>query len=149
MAVKSLGERMRARRVELGLTIAQVAERSQLSLPYISNLERNRGNPTIDALRAIAAALDVSVSALTLDQPDAETPAPEAAPKTLMAFVKTDAFRRQTATLAARQGVSYDEMRDRLVTAMSAAPRRSTGEPTEGDWRRLLDAYRLILDEPD
>ena len=49
---ETIGSRLRARRVELGLTLAQVAEQAGLSLPYISNLERGRGNPTLDALNA-------------------------------------------------------------------------------------------------
>ena len=39
--------------------MSEVAEQSGLSLPYVSNLERGRGNPTLDALRALAKALDV------------------------------------------------------------------------------------------
>jgi DNA-binding XRE family transcriptional regulator len=47
---ETIGHRLRARRVELGRTLAEVAEQSGLSLPYVSNLERGRGNPTLDAL---------------------------------------------------------------------------------------------------
>ena len=47
---ETIGYRLRARRVELGLTLAQVAEQAELSLPYVSNLERGRGKPTLDAL---------------------------------------------------------------------------------------------------
>ena len=54
MAPVQLGKRMRARRAELGLTLAQVADRSGISLPYISNLERGRGNPTLEALTKLA-----------------------------------------------------------------------------------------------
>jgi len=28
---------------------------------------------------------------------------------------------------------------------MASSPQRSSGEPTEEDWRRILDAYSLIL----
>ena len=59
-----LGSRIRARRTALGLTLAEVAERADLSLPYVSNLERGRGNPTLDALRSVAGALQQSVSDL-------------------------------------------------------------------------------------
>ena len=43
---RGLGARLRARRLALGMTLAEVAERAGLSLPYVSNLERGRGNPT-------------------------------------------------------------------------------------------------------
>ena len=32
-----------------------------------------------------------------------------------------------------------------LLLGMAAAPRRSKEAPTQEDWRRLLDAYELIL----
>jgi hypothetical protein len=36
-------------------------------------------------------------------------------------------------------------MRQRLLVGMVSAPRRGSGDPTEEDWRRLLDVYSLIL----
>ena len=52
-----MGARLRARRIALGMTLAEVAEVSGLSLPYVSNLERGHGNPTLDALLSLAQAL--------------------------------------------------------------------------------------------
>ena len=40
--------------------------------------------------------------------------------------------------LAQSQGEPKDEMTRRVLAAMISAPRRSKGEPTEEDWRRLL-----------
>ena len=48
-----VGARLRARRIELALTLAQVAEASGLSLPYVANIEKGRGNPTMTALEAV------------------------------------------------------------------------------------------------
>jgi hypothetical protein len=31
------------------------------------------------------------------------------------------------------------------MVGMASAPRRSQGEPTSEDWRRLLDVYSVIL----
>ena len=152
MSTPTLGERLRARRVGLGLTLAQVAERADLSLPYISNLERGVGNPTYDALQAVARALDASVGELTAD---AEPDRPEAtidralatAPKSLQTFTRSSTFAQAVEKLAAQQAVSPDAMRERLTVAMATAPRRAKGQPTEADWRRLLDVYRLILQD--
>ena len=47
--------------------------------------------------------------------------------------------------LADRQGESVDAMRQKLLVGMASSPQRSSGEPTEEDWRRILDAYSLIL----
>lgn len=134
----------------LGLTLAQVAEESGLSLPYVSNLERGHGNPTLDALRAISGALQQSLSDILGDE-DAEGSFDPAelvlaeAPSSLQAFARTDRFLEVVNRLAESQSVPADEMRTRLMVGMASAPRRSTGDPTEEDWRRLLDAYSLIL----
>ena len=148
MADSTLGSRLRARRTDLGLTLAQVRDRSGLSLPYISNLERDRGNPTLDALRSLADALGATVGELTGDGEsvaDAVAPMPDS----LRSFIRSELFERKAAAIAEKQDVPPDEMKSRLVDAMRSAPRRSSSEPTPQDWQRLLDVYTLILDEPE
>ncbi|MBI4933147.1 MAG: helix-turn-helix transcriptional regulator [Actinobacteria bacterium] len=142
-----LGDRIRARRVGLGLTLATVAQRADLSLPYVSNLERGRGNPTLDALRAIAAALDMPLGDLVTDgeQSAGGDLTLAQAPPSLLQFAKTPRFQSAVRRLAEEHSCSQDEMRQRLLIGMVSAPRRSTGEPNEEDWRRLLDVYSLIL----
>lgn len=144
---ETIGQRLRARRVELGLTLAQVAEQAGLSLPYVSNLERGRGNPTLDALTALAQALDVPIASLMGDDGggDPLDSVLASAPRSLLQFARSTAFQETVTQLAERQGSSADEMRRRLLVGMASSPRRSSGEPTEDDWRRLLDAYSLIL----
>lgn len=147
MATPTLGERLRERRKSLGLTLAEVRDRSGLSLPYISNLERDHGNPTLEALASLAKALATSVGELTggVHPADGVT---DTMPASLQTFAKSDEFNHQAQLLAKKQRVEIDDMKARLVGAMRAAPRRSSGEPTHQDWQRLLDVYRLILDEP-
>ena len=142
---QTIGHRLRARRVELGLTLAQVAKQAELSLPYVSNLERGRGNPTLDALNALARALDVPLASLMGDAGDPLDTMLATAPKSLLNFARSTAFQETVTQLAERQGDSIDEMRRRLLVGMASSPRRSSGDPTEDDWRRLLDAYSLIL----
>jgi transcriptional regulator with XRE-family HTH domain len=139
----TLGGRLRARRLELDLTLAEVAEKSGLSIPYISNLERGRGNPTIDALGALARTLEVPLTSLIGDTPieDADVP------KSLTSFSRSERFRSEVLRLANLLETDPGELRSRLVAAMASAPRRSSGEPTEDDWRRLLDVYSFILRE--
>lgn len=148
----TLGERIRARRTALGLTLAQVADAAQLSIPYVSNLERGRGNPTLSALRSVAEALQQSVVEL-LGQSESEEGFDPAelvlaeAPQSLRVFTRSDRFRSTVEKLANQQDVPAQEMSRRLMIGMASAPRRGAGEPTEVDWRRLLDAYSLILSE--
>lgn len=144
---ETIGQRLRARRVELGRTLAEVAEQSGLSLPYVSNLERGRGNPTLEALGAIARALDVPLSRLLGDEGSVEPlqVVLASAPPSLLQFSRTPDFEETVKELAERQGESIDAMRQKVLVGMASSPQRSSGVPTEEDWRRILDAYSLIL----
>jgi transcriptional regulator with XRE-family HTH domain len=145
-----LGERMRARRRQLGLTLAEVAKASGLSIAYVSNLERGHGNPTLQAIEAIASAIDLPIGALTAAEQepfDALQIALANAPGSLVAFSRTKRFREAVERLATLQAEPPDVMRQRLLLAMATAPRRSSGEVQEDDWRRLLDVFSLILQE--
>ena len=148
--MKTLGERLRARRRELGLKLSDVAEASGLSLPYVSNLERGHGNPTLDALRSLADALKMPVTAL-LDEGETDEVLADLAlaslPGSLLRFSRTDRFQSVVERLAKSAGAEPTAMRRDLLVGMVNAPRRSSGEPTEEDWRRLLDTYRLILEQ--
>ncbi|MFC4454133.1 XRE family transcriptional regulator [Deinococcus sonorensis] len=57
-----LGSRIRARRRQLSLTLRDVSETCGLSVPYLSQLERNQANPTVTSLAGIARALGVSLN---------------------------------------------------------------------------------------
>lgn len=64
-ARESLASNLRAIRAELGLSQAEVAARSGLSLVYITKLEGLRPfNPTLNAIAAIAHALECTPDAL-------------------------------------------------------------------------------------
>jgi transcriptional regulator with XRE-family HTH domain len=144
---ETIGQRLRARRVELGRTLAEVAEQSGLSLPYVSNLERGRGNPTLEALEALARALDVPLSSLLGESGPMEPMQVvlASAPPSLLQFSRSSDFQETVADLAKQQGEPVDAMRQRVLVGMVSSPQRSGGEPTEEDWRRILDAYSLIL----
>ena len=143
-----VGQRLRARRIALGLTLAEVAEKADLSLPYVSNLERGRGNPTLDALRALADALETDLATIV-----GEGPVPSSglelvlgsAPPSLLQFSRSQGFLELVRELADRQGESEEAMREKLLVGLASSPQRSSGDPTEEDWRRILDAYSLNL----
>lgn len=56
-----LGDRIRGLRKRRGLTLAELAAKSRLSSGYISQIERDLAQPSIPALVALAASLDVTV----------------------------------------------------------------------------------------
>lgn len=61
----NIGRKIRSRRKQLNLTQEELAERSNLSITFISQIEtEQRKNITIQRLNSIAAALDLSLSEL-------------------------------------------------------------------------------------
>lgn len=60
----ALGEAVKARREELGLTQEQLDHASDLHQRWISNVECGERNPSYGSLRRLAAALDLTASEL-------------------------------------------------------------------------------------
>lgn len=54
-----IGKRLRKRRKELELTLDELAEKTGLTASFLSLLERDINNPSLDSLRKIAEALEV------------------------------------------------------------------------------------------
>lgn len=62
-----VGAEVRRWRQTRGLTLAQVGDRSGLNVGYLSQIENRKAVPSLDALAAIAGALDVPIAWLFLD----------------------------------------------------------------------------------
>ena len=61
---KQIGQRMRARRTDLGLTAAQVAEDLNFSLEHYRRLENGTRNQTLDVIAGFAIKYHVSTDYL-------------------------------------------------------------------------------------
>jgi transcriptional regulator with XRE-family HTH domain len=143
--IQELGSRLRARRTGGGETIAAVAIRAGLSVPYIANLENGRGNPTLATLSALAQALGAELRVDLVEPGDpAAAPAPVARPATLTRFAQEPRFAAETNRLATRAARTPARQRETLLDAMSAVAAAVPGEFTELDWHRVLDAVVLI-----
>ncbi|WP_330176677.1 XRE family transcriptional regulator [Streptomyces sp. NBC_01498] len=59
-----VGAAVRRRRRSLGLTLAAVADRSGLSVPFLSQIENERARPSARSLERVAGALETSTAAL-------------------------------------------------------------------------------------
>jgi transcriptional regulator with XRE-family HTH domain/quercetin dioxygenase-like cupin family protein len=86
-----IGEHLRARRHERGLSLRELADRLGVSPSLISQIERGRANPSVSTLYAIVAELDISLDELLFDrrverssagdaQPNASVPEPPSGP---------------------------------------------------------------------
>jgi transcriptional regulator with XRE-family HTH domain len=139
---EELGRRLRARRSAQGRTLASVAMQAGLSVPYVANLENGRGNPTLSSLHRLAGALGTALSELLAD-PDNTAPGP-ALPASLAEFSYGARFRQEVRRLAADEQKTPDEVRVKLLTAMTAVPQPDWGLD-ELDWHRILDALVLVL----
>jgi len=56
-----LHERLRELRQERGQRLKDVAEIAGISIPYLSDLERGRTNPSLETLQTLASAYDITV----------------------------------------------------------------------------------------
>ena len=59
---QSLGANLRARRLALGMTLQDVASRANLSVGFISQVERNLTSPSLSSLAALSRTLDADIA---------------------------------------------------------------------------------------
>ncbi len=88
-SARTLGADLRALRKARGVTLSDLAEQLNRSVGWLSQVERDKSEPSISDLRAIAAALDVPISMLF---GQSASPADEAG------FVVRKSARRQIGT---------------------------------------------------
>jgi transcriptional regulator with XRE-family HTH domain len=69
--LKSLGERVQTLRTDRGLTLRELADRSDVSVSMLSSVERGEKAPTVLVLDRIASGLDVTLASLVAG-PDVE-----------------------------------------------------------------------------
>ncbi|WP_101524753.1 MULTISPECIES: helix-turn-helix transcriptional regulator [Nocardioides] len=59
---RSLGEVLRHKRMELGMTLREVSAQARVSLGYISEIERGQKEASSELLASLCAALDMPLS---------------------------------------------------------------------------------------
>ena len=73
-ATSMLGFRLRHARLVAGLTMAQVAKRSNCSESLISKIENGQASPSLAMLHRIAVTLDTNIATLTTEEAPSEGP---------------------------------------------------------------------------
>ncbi len=67
-----LGERIRKIRIDKKMTIKEIAEKVGVTSSLLSQVEKNKTNPSVNSLMAIAKALEVPISAFFDEEPLAD-----------------------------------------------------------------------------
>jgi transcriptional regulator with XRE-family HTH domain len=92
--MEALGSFIRTQRKLADLSLRELAEMTEVSNPYLSQLERGLHQPSVRVLKAIADALNVSAETLLVQagllQHDAEAGAAAAAGSSVESAIRTD-----------------------------------------------------------
>ena len=103
-----LGEAIKARRAERGLTLEGLAARCGVSRAMLSEIERGAKTPTIRVVGQIAAGLGTTVARLIGEEPEGDERAPvvvRAAERRTLVEPQTGAVRQELAPAYLRHGV--------------------------------------------
>jgi transcriptional regulator with XRE-family HTH domain len=88
--LERLGRVIREQRKLAELSLRDLAARTNVSNPYLSQLERGLHEPSVRVLKAIANALNMSAEALMVQAGMIDGPAPPGAPTALVDAVRAD-----------------------------------------------------------
>ncbi len=69
---KSFGEKVRALRMQRGLTLADLAKKTQRSISLLSQIENDNISPSFSSMQTIADALEVPLAQIISQEPSAE-----------------------------------------------------------------------------
>jgi transcriptional regulator with XRE-family HTH domain len=130
------GDRIREFRKDLGWTLEQLAEKTQLSKGFLSDVESNNRNVSTDNLLKIANAMGASLDYLLRGEQAKPTSRrePVQIPSTLSIFAED-------------HSLTYSDTLTLLEMWNSVVARRSNQSikaPTVEDWRRLYDAMKSV-----
>lgn len=148
MDVQEIGRQLRARRASSGRTVASVAMDAGLSVPYVANLENGRGNPTISALRRLAAALGIELTVSLEPAGGRASTGPRNLadmPQALVRLGRTGRFRSMAETASAQRGVDPGEFATQVLNGLALVQAGLGRDLSEADCWRLIDALTLVV----
>jgi XRE family transcriptional regulator, aerobic/anaerobic benzoate catabolism transcriptional regulator len=134
--LSQIGDRVRTRRTNMGWTLREIAERSGVSLRFLSDLESGRGNISVSRLADVAMALDVPIVSLL---PSDETQKPAVALVGLRGAGKSTLGK----SLAKHLGVPFVEMDGVIEKESNLSLGEQFSMHGEGYYKRL--AYDVLL----
>jgi transcriptional regulator with XRE-family HTH domain len=146
LTASSFGSRLREARVRQGLTLKDVATASDISIAYLSDLERGKlVNPTLDTLRSITTALRVPLEQL-LEVDDGPVVEPACYASALEEFRRLTPFREIVATDAVKARRDVDDVEREWLDLLSRIRMGSRAPRTASDYLFIFEAIRRALD---
>lgn len=127
-----LGNELRRLRKSRRLTLAKVAEVTELSVSFLSDVERGRTKPSLDTLEKLAACYHVSVNDILRDTEFGVSHNEKEYPSGFQEF------------LQGIGGSIDDEMEDLLLRAET---RSKSSARTEEDWLKMYYSLKTLLGE--
>lgn len=128
-----LHDRVKELRANKDLTLKEVAERSGLSVSYLSDIERGRTTPTLNTLELIADALEMSVLDLLTGVDFAGEVTEASLPPGLVDLINDDEYTH--------------EITSEWVETLSKIQMRGKRPKTKQDWLELYLHLKRILEQ--
>ena len=119
----SLGERLRLKRKKMGFTLKEVNERTGLSVSFLSEVEREKTNPSVETLKKLANCYDSKISELV---PEDNRGLPESLEEARVQLKISDDIIDLMLKVDFRSDKKYDSMED---------------------WRQLYYSLKTLLGE--
>lgn len=141
---RDFGDRLRRARTDRGLTLRDVSVASGISIAYLSDLERGvLVNPTLDKLRQLAQALDVSLNELlgVDDQPPQRR-----LPKALEEFRALTNFRQAVAEEARKSSRDAAQLEDEWLETLSRIHVGGRRPKDAADYLFIFEAIRRAIE---
>ena len=132
-----VGERIKARRAELGWTQDQLGQKAGISKSFLSDLENGKRSVGAENLLDIARALGVSLDYLMTGEASQDQQAEVPIPASLARFAAEEG-------LSFRQTLMLLEMQQQIVAHRSA--KKKDGLESV-DWRKFHEAVKEFLED--
>lgn len=128
-----LGDKINRARLKEGLTIRDVAEATELSIGFISNLERDQTSPTLANLESVCKALKISILDLIKEASEDEK------------VVVTRTCEREE-TYVNKNGISHKKLNKFHKTDALSVTMNEKSDFGQAKWKHNKDELGVIID---
>ena len=133
--MKSVGERIKVRRTELGWTQEELCKRANISTGFLSDLENKKRSVSAETLLAIARVLSLSLDYLMKGDSTHVASAEVQFPARLAEFAKNE-------NISFVQALTLLDMKLQIVAHRSTS---KSDDPDEFDWKKFYDSVKEFL----